>query len=478
MISAVVDPAIEYPDATECFSPDERYPEYRYAHISAQKNLVYRAVRSCFIQAGLDRENFGTPAWNPLGKFIEPGSRVFLLCNFATERRNDELLENYRSRCSHGSIIRALIDYVLIAVGDSGSVRFGNAPTQFCHWQTVLKDTQADAVLNFYQSNGIPLEAKDLRLFVTDATQLGAIKRIERRLEREGVHVTLDGDSLFEELDQKQINRYRVMNYDPRRTASFHSQGHHEYVINREILEADVIFSTPKLKTHEKVGISCALKGMVGTVAHKDSLPHHRYGSPDVGGDEYPADRFGLMRIAAAFHERIQKTKPDTPWGSAQRAAFKVFRRMIRRWTPVVDGAWWGNDTAWRMVLDLARIATYANPAGEMQPSPCRKHIVLTDGILGGEGDGPAYATPVKSGTLTFADDLVLADFANAALMGFDPEKIPMIYKAAQIKKYPLLKHALENAQVTLNGHLHSLSELLGLNQYHFEPQDGWKDIL
>ena len=133
-------------------------------------------------------------------------------------------------------------------------------------------------MLDFYQSIGAPVQARDLRLYVTDGNWWGVIKSVERRDEHEGVHVVLNQDSLFDELDRQHPNRYRVMNYDPRRTQSFHSHGHHEYVVNQHILESDVIFHAPKLKTHEKVGISCVLKGMVGTVGHKDSLPHHRYG--------------------------------------------------------------------------------------------------------------------------------------------------------------------------------------------------------
>jgi len=440
--------------------------------------MIYKAVRDCFVQAGLDDENYGTPSWNPLGKFIQPGDRVFLLCNFAHERRPDELMEDFRSRCSHGSVIRALADYILIATGKNGSVKIGNAPTQVCHWDAVLRDTETDEVLAFYHSVNAPVEGKDLRLYVTDATRLGAIKGVEKRSEADGVSVALNQDSLFYELDRKQANRYRVMNYNPNRIKAFHSHGHHEYVINRDILESDVIVGVPKLKTHEKTGITCALKGLVGTVGHKDSLPHHRYGSPEVGGDEYPSDKAGLMGLASALHENVQQTRPDTLWGSSLRVIHKVFRRLIKRWTPVVDGAWWGNDTAWRMVLDLARIATYANAKGELQNSPCRRHLVLTDGIVGGEGDGPAYSTAIHSGLLSFSDDLAAADYANAFLMGFDPEKIPLVREAVSLQKYPLLKSDLKSGRLIFNRRSLLASELTGLELSHFEPQDGWKEVL
>ena len=425
MISIVIDPDLRYPDAADNFSPDERFPEYRFEHVAQRPNPVYRAVREVFVQAGLDAERLGTPLWNPLGEYIKPGSRVFLLANFMQERRADESPEDFWSRCSHAAAIRPLADYILLAVGDEGSLSIGNAAIQFCDWDAVLRDTHTREVLDFYASVGAPVAGQDLRLKVTEATHLGAVRGVERREESDGVLVRLDGDSLFAELDDRDP-RFRVMNYDPRRTQSFHERGRHGYVINRHILEADVIVSAVKLKTHEKTGLTCALKGMVGTVAHKDSLPHHRYGPPEAGGDEYPSANAGLARLATAVHEAVQKTEPDTRLGSSLRVGYKVLRRGIRPWTPVTEGAWHGNDTTWRMVLDLARIVTYADAAGVMHDTPCRRSLVLTDGVIGGEGEGPYMSTAVHSGIIAFSDDLSAADHVNAILMGFDPGRMPI----------------------------------------------------
>lgn len=478
MLSLILDPKIEYPDADEFFSPDEHFPEYPYQHIAKKKNDVYRAVRNCFYQARLDRHNLGTSTWNPLRQFIPRGSRVFVLCNFANERRPDELEEDYRSRCTHGSVIRAVIDYILLAVGREGRVQFGNAPTQFCHWDQVLEDTGADEVLNFYKTNNIPVEAHDLRLFITDATQLGAVRNVERRDDVDGVRIDLGPDSLFAKLDQKSGQRYRVMNYDPRRTESFHAGGHHTYVVNRKILESDVIFSIPKLKTHEKVGISCVIKGYVGTVGHKDSLPHHRYGPPSQGGDEYPEDRLGVRRFSTAYHEGVQKTKPDTPIGSTLRVSFRVLKRAVRLFGGVIEGGWSGNDTAWRMVLDLNRIATYASADGMMKTNPCRSHLALIDGICGGEGEGPAYSTAYNSGVILFGDDRLEVDKLNALLMGFDPQKIPLIREAYCLDNYPLVRQDLSNNTVIVNGKPVSLQHYFKHPPYRFEPPEGWKGAM
>ena len=66
-----------------------------------------------------------------------------------------------------------------------------------------------------------------------------------------------------------------------------HAPGRHRYVIAREIIEADVVFSLPKLKTHERAGLTGALKNFVGINGHKDCLPHHRKGGSLAGGDCY-----------------------------------------------------------------------------------------------------------------------------------------------------------------------------------------------
>ena len=478
MISLITDPSLVYPDASAYFSPDEAFPEYAFEHLSSTENPVYRAVRRCFSQAGLDKDHFGQPGWNPLGDFIAPGSRVFILCNFANERRHNERLIDFQSRCTHGSVLRPIIDYVLLAVGKTGSVSFGNAPTQFADWSAVQNDTGANAVHEFYESRGIPVTARDLRLFVTVQTVLGAIRQVERRDESDGVAVRLDSDSLFSELDRQSAQRYRIMNYNPKRTDRFHCQGSHTYIVNRHILEADVILSVPKFKTHEKVGISSALKGFVGTVGHKDSLPHHRYGPPEKGGDEYPDDKTHLLGALSALHERVQQTKPDSWVGSAGRVTYRVTRRILRDITPGLDGAWWGNDTAWRMVLDLVRIGFYTNVAGEMQNTPQRRHLAFIDGVLGGEGEGPAYPTALHSGLLMFGDNLAAVDWVNALMMGFDPERIPLIREAFCISKYPLAMREQLEELITYNGDSITLTELGAIEKHHFEPPPGWRGKL
>lgn len=53
--------------------------------------------------------------------------------------------------------------------------------------------------------------------------------------------------------------------------------------------------------------------------------------------------------------------------------------------------------------------------------------LSLVDGIVGMEGDGPLYGTPINSNILLMGDDPVAVDSSCSRLMGFDPAKIEHI---------------------------------------------------
>ena len=472
-LSVIADKNLSYPNE-ENFSPSEIFPEYQYGDIATQPNLTYAAVRNCLAQAGLDRVHFGSKNWNPFGEYIQPGQKVFVLCNFVYHRRFDETPDSFAAKCTHSAVLRPLLDYLLLAVGKSGSVHFGNAPVQSCKWSSVLDETKAQQVLDFYHSIGEPIKAQDLRLYVAERSVLGSVEKLEQRDDKDAVFIDLSSKSLLDKIPNVKDAHFRLSDYNPRRTEAFHSHGSHVYVLNKQLLEADVVISLPKLKTHEKVGITCALKGCVGAIAHKDCLAHHRFGSPDIGGDEYPVDNFYFKRSISGFHDWVQQSKTDSFQGNLLRVIDRVFRSGLRRLVPVTAGAWWGNDTAWRMALDIARIIRYATAEGEMQSLPVRQHLVLVDGIVGGEGMGPLKPTPVRSGVILFADDPVVADYSCAKLMGFDPLKIPLIREAITLEDYPLTEQSIGQKSIIYNGEECSFTKLGERVEKRYRPSPGW----
>jgi hypothetical protein len=138
-------------------------------------------------------------------------------------------------------------------------------------------------------------------------------------------------------------------------------------------------------------------------------------------------------------------------------------------------GAWSGNDTAWRMTLDLARIAHYAGSDGSLRPDPQRRHLSLIDGIVGGEGDGPLVPDPVASGVLVFSDDVVSGDRVAARLMGFDPQAIPLIREAARSMPHPLTAPGASDADVVWNGDSRQETALTPVLGRPFRPPSGWR---
>lgn len=106
---------------------------------------------------------------------------------------------------------------------------------------------------------------------------------------------------------------------------------------------------------------------------------------------------------------------------------YYLLSSALRRLGVTLGGSWHGNDTAWRMVLDLHRILQYGDSSGALHRSRQRRHLVLVDGIVGGEGNGPLAPRPVDCGTLLFADEPALADRIAWRLMGYRPEVLPLL---------------------------------------------------
>jgi uncharacterized protein (DUF362 family) len=482
VLSITARPGENYPEANAFYSPRIKYPEYTFESLAVNDGGVYDQVRELFRQAGLDQEHYGSAAWNPLGQWILPGQKVFVLCNFVQEQRLNQGKDELSAKCSHGSVLRALCDYVLIALKGHGQVTFGNAPLQSTNWERVLHETGAAAVQQFYQERGLPVRAMDLRMEIRPRSTFGYVKSEERREDGQNwVGVDLAEESLltaFDEDGPKKKPQFRVMDYNHGLTEECQSSGRHRYIISRQFLESDVVISLPKLKTHEKVGITCGLKGFVGIVGRKDCLAHHRFGGPDEGGDEYPGSvAFRLWQ--SRLHDSLNSMRFNNVFKRIGMVFDRNTTRVLSRLGFIYGGAWSGNDTCWRMALDLARIAHYADREGQMQSSFQRKHLSLIDGIIAGEGKGPLSPTPCTPGVLIFGDNVALTDVAACRLMGFDPARIPLVREAFNPAiLHPLAIEAWQGRNVIFNGVPGVIESLRPAMGRSFRPSPGWRDFL
>ncbi len=191
---------------------------------------------------------------------------------------------------------------------------------------------------------------------------------------------------------------------------------------------ADLLINIPKMKTHKKTGVTLALKNLVGINGYRNCLPHHTIGSPAAGGDEFPdagLKRSLESRAIQAFKKALTAAGgTGGAWARwtkrAGRLAFGDTDRVIR------SGNWYGNDTAWRMVMDINQILLWYGADGRRRETP-RRYLAVVDGIVGGEGNGPSAPDPVPSGVLVAGTNPWAVDWAAALEMGFDPARIPLL---------------------------------------------------
>jgi len=447
-----------YPDAAP-FHPDQEYPEYPFrgrGAIAEQPNPAYAGIRQLLRLAGLDAGRYGTPQWNPLGTLVRPGDRVLLKPNLVYHRHPGSA-DGWLAVLTHGSVIRAVLDYVAIALGGSGEVSIGDVPLQSADFDTVARFAGLDAMRDLYRSKGgREVAIHDLRVLRVVANDAGAIVQSQhvRGDPRGTVAVDLRGTSMHARGPDRG-RRLRVSDYDRSVTVLHHTGGHHEYCIARTALEADVFINLPKLKTHCKAGVTIAMKNLIGINADKSWLPHYAAGSSTSGGDEYEtASIVGWLRSVTKERlydrpllHRVVRTV-GTPLLRLQARREAAATNLPPEASPIGGGAWRGNDTVWRTIIDLNRILLYARTDGSMAETPQRRYLALVDGIIAGQGQGPLAPDPLPAGALLLGENPVAVDLVGATLLGMDPARLSQIARAFDASDHPLITGSPEDVEV------------------------------
>jgi hypothetical protein len=135
-----------------------------------------------------------------------------------------------------------------------------------------------------------------------------------------------------------------------------------------------------------------------------------------------------------------------------------------------LSAGWYGNDTSWRMVLDLNHIAVYGNMDGSIAGEPVRKIYSLCDAIIAGQGDGPLHPDPLPMGMMSFTNNSAYNDICMSQLMGFDMAKIPLLKHSRNLSQNRDIKLSLNGEEVT--------EEDLKAFSIKTIPPSGWKDYL
>ncbi len=457
------------------FDPPENYPEYT-GKSTNPDNKIYMAVRETFYRLGMDVDNYGTPDWNPFGEIVKPGMTVFIKPN--TVRHYHLEHKEFFSIVIHPSILRPILDYLCIALKDKGKIIIGDSQVIFGEFDKAYKRAKIDLLLDWYrQQTSIPIECFDLRIVRGTRTWLygkwGRKKVMQDPLGYSWVN--FGEQSAFQGLD---ATKFRVNIADPKVMYKHHSNGKHEYLIPNSLLSSDVIINIAKFKTHRRTAVTLAQKNFVGIVALKDTMPHYQIGSVSEGGDQYinPSAR---KRLAVKLHDTIQANPfvlvkflaamvKKVVWNSSAVFPFK---------DDIYEAMWYGNDTLWRLLHDLNRIVFYANSEGKIQDKPARQQIVFMDGIIAGDKDGPVAPDPQYPGLLMAGYAPCAIDAVGASIMGFDINKIPMIYKlmATSKDRMPLFKGSINDIRIIEEDGEYNFKEYQEKRNLKFEPHPNWK---
>lgn len=480
IVSVVKSNTAVYPEGP--FHPDRRYDEFSRFQIFPleinSENCIYGAVREVLIELELDKEHIGTQNWNPFRELVQKGDKVVIKPNLVFHKHPFGK-EGVAAMITHASVIRPIIDYVLLATEGEVDIAIADAPLQNASWNELMEVSGLRSLVHFYQEKSLHVETIDLRYEVAETNAEGIIvKRSHEHRDPFGsTAVQLGEKSALSEI-AKYHKKLEITDYDPGEVAKHHNLTKNEYLISKSILSANLFINVPKLKTHKKAGLTFSLKNLIGINCDKSWIAHHRKGSPEKGGDEYREMQI-LSRIEFHVWSILKRSAIGVAILSLVKKAYRIVvlrgedigqADIKKQSRPISEGSWYGNDTVWRCITDLNNVVFYADKNGIMQEHIQRKYLCIGDGIICGEKEGPVRPSPKKVGIVIGGLNPVYVDRVAAQVMGFDYLKIPQIRESFK-NKFWVLAASQEN-QILWKSNIENIQSF----NLHFIPSINWKN--
>ncbi|MBI2633427.1 MAG: DUF362 domain-containing protein [Parcubacteria group bacterium] len=411
---------------------------------------------------------------------IHPGDWVMIKPNFIKESREDNIFE-WQQVITSPELIMYVCVYVARKLQGKGKISIGDAPQADSSFSKIIEKTKLDTMIRECSRRyTIPIELLDLR----NEEWLNRDGVIVKRRKLSGdpcgaIRFNLGEESFF--YGFKGEGKYYGADYDIHTVNKHHQHTVHEYLLCATPIHADVFINLPKLKTHKKTGVTLSLKNLVGINADKNWLPHYTEGTPIGRGDQFPDSSF-LHRAEQKVVRMARLLILSVPFIGLEIA------RLLRSYGLLIFGSgkkvirsgnWHGNDTTWRMALDLNRCLLYGDKNGVLQKNRKRYYTII-DGIIGMEGDGPMQGEAIKSDVILYGCDPVIVDMVSARIMGFDWRKIPIISKAFTSSLFPLTtikpeEVVIKSVYATWKGRFTDVEYKEFL---HFKPHFGWKGYI
>lgn len=324
------------------------------------------------------------------------------------------------------------------------AVVIGDAPIQRCKWNLMMNPNFVKEVEDLSRDYNVPILIEDFRAVKFDR------ERNVLEYSKNGEYIIFDvaKKSWLEDITTDKP-LFRVTCYNPDELAKTHKKGVHKYCVTSQIFKCDTIITIPKVKTHQKSGITNSLKILVGINGNKDYLPHHRIGALGYGGDCYKGWHI-LRRLSELLLDSANRRIGRYSYKIIQKLSSLLWKLSFPNKAQNLAAGWYGNDTVWRMVLDLNLIAIYGKSDGTLADVPQRTLYTLCDGIIGGQGNGPLSPEPVASGFIAFSNNSYAMDVVAGKLFKLNIDRIPLLKVANKLIQDIDLKLVIDGKESTI----------------------------
>jgi len=479
--ATIIEDVDQYPSEVP-FNPTNHYPEFKMVKkhvIGTKNNGVYEAIRKILLDSYPIGKGEKPETWNPFKLLVPEGGVVTIKPNMVRHWNENEHGSIY-SVITHWSVVRPLIDYSLLAIGPKGKVFVGDAPHWDCDYDKLAKILSINTFSEYYQQYA-PNQVHFID-FRPEWFESSGVVKTKHSIKLKGdpngyVLFNLGEHSMFNDpkLDSK---LFYGSGYDNKQTIEAHSNGKHEYLIAGSTVKCDLFINVPKLKTHHLLGLTVAMKNLVGINGDKNYLPHFRKGFIDKGGDQYPKKTLNLLIryfILSNLLPILAKSYfLSKLWGKFLKIVHKRGGK-----NPYAGGAWIGNDTVWRMTLDLNRLLLFSDKNGSLDSKISRNTINIVDGIQSGEGEGPMCVDDKHTNLLIHSNNPLIADCVAAKLLGYQLKHLKLIQEGIKKHKFDLfplrklskLQLKIINASVDSHFETYGIEDIRSLN---FNKPIGW----
>ncbi len=388
-----------YPESPVIVSWDKFFKSYpSFKNISGferEQSDVYSLVEKALMLSNPQNPE------NPFTNLISPGDTVVIKPNWSTQAI-------FPIPVTHTSTIYPIAEYAIKA--GAKTVRFVEGPMSIYPNQKYFWGYNFINVYNMvdYLSQKYPQvkiefqDANDDHFFWVDVD-----KESEFYGKYDITDLDHDGHRGFE--NNPFFNVADANNYNPKKYKIA------IYAIARSYLDSDVVINVPKLKTHNYIGITIALKNLMGLNLRTTS----HFLSPEA------LEFYQHQENYKNFRESNSRDVPHHFSHKAQKK-YNPTNRM------------YFNDVLWRSLADLNKIILYADKKGRMTNIKQRNYFNVVDGIYGSEKNGPTCTDLTKPHVIVAGVDQVKVDAVCCRIMDWDPKMVPLVKNVDRITKLPV----------------------------------------